>query len=506
MAASRGPDLLVGVRERRRGVAGWQTRGARPPTEVDDHGWRTLIAELADWPLRSVTLQATTDGVTVQSGPNGCAPLYLVGNRRGLWTHWDPGQLYRRISLDSPLDTPLASLFLAAFDVPYSHRTLIGELHLLTEGCHAAWRAEDGHLEFRYPPAVGVPAEGTLRPGADVVDGVWRCLISTMRRWPDHDAMGSELSSGLDSALTTAALVACEQETPVRTYAMALPPPGGDVQAARRAHLVSHFGSLDTALPMAGHEPFVPHGARALGVPVLPWEECYIEAADAMLATAAADGVRVMVTGFGGDELCYPRRGGIPGGPYRHRPPASEAVPGHLTALAREALQDVPTSADPAPPGVALISAVQVAATSSARYLRHGIWPVLPLAAPEIVRLCARLPRPWLRDRRLSRELLSRVGVGPNVAYAPDTDTFEPVMARGLRQAWPRWLSGLWDDSRLADLGLIDPARFRTDFAGWAASGAADGTVPFYATIQLELTLRSLDAHAAGAADAAPPR
>jgi len=499
MAASRGPDLLIGVRERCRGVSGWQTRDTRPPTEVDDHEWRALVAELAEWPLRSLTLQATSEGVTVQSGPNGGAPLYLVGNHRGLWAHWDPGQLYRWVSLDRPLDTCLASLFLATFDVPYSHRTLISGLHLLTQGCHAAWRAEDGHLRFRYPPTAGVPAEGTLRPGADVVDGVWRCLTSMMRRWPDHDLVGSELSSGLDSALTTAALVACGRGAPARTYAMALPPPGGDVQAERRADLVSHFGTVDTALPMVGHEPFALGGSRARRTPVVPWEECYIEAADALLATAAADGVQVMVTGFGGDELCYPRSGG----PHRHRPPATDALPGHLTALTREALRDVPTAADPAPPGVAFVSAVQVAATSSARYLRHGIWPVFPLAGPEIVRLCARLPKPWLRDRRLSRELLSRAGVSRSVAFARDTDTFEPVMARGLRQAWPRWLSGLWGDCRLADLGLIDPARFRADFARWAASGAADGTVPFYATIQLELTLRSLDAHASGAI---PPR
>ena len=497
LAVTTGRATLFGVRERcpdrPAGASGWLVGAPAPPVVVDDGRWAALLDELAGWPLRTVSVLVAPAAATVSSGANGIAPLYLVADGTRLRGDWDAGRLYQHLPGGLRPDPVLAGYFLATFDQPYSHRTIIDGLRLLTQGCSARWRAATGQLGFTYPPSQAPPAVADLRPDADVPGGVWRCLTSTVRRGPWSAVTGSELSSGLDSALVTAAVVAECRQPPVRSYAVRLSGPAGDRQQARRLELVRQFGTVDTPLSSMGLEPFVPGGIRDRGLAVLPWEDCYLEAFDELLALAAADGVEVMHTGFGGDELCYHRRVGD----LSYRPPADDTVPDHLTPLALAALREIGPVAEPAPAAIPMHSALQAATISSARYLRRGIWPVFPLTSPDLVRLCARLPWSWRQNRAVTRTMLGRLGVSGSVANASDSDSFAPVLARGLRRAGPGRLSGLWRDSRLADLGLLDPVRFQAGFARWVASGAVDGTLPYYAAIQLELTLRSLDTAAA---------
>jgi asparagine synthase (glutamine-hydrolysing) len=211
----------------------------------------------------------------------------------------------------------------------------------------------------------------------------------------------------------------------------------------------------------------------------------------ALLGTAAADGVRVLFTGIGGDELCYPRS------PRSRRSlTGTGPVPDFLTPAAVAASREVDRVVEPAPAGAAMASVVQAAAVSSSCYLRHGIWPVHPLSAPELVELCARLPAAWRWDRRLSRLLLTQHGFPGAVVDAGESDDFTPVLARGMRRAWPEYLVHLWPDSRLADLGWVDPGRLVSGFTRWAAGGPPEGVVPYYAAVVLERTLRGVEAAA----------
>ena len=519
-----GPRLLVAVRERCFGVASpiaasVSARGAEPggaPPQVSYGTWHAVLAEVTSWPLQYVCLTvepgpSAADGsqVTVRSGAWATAPVFTVATGDELRGHWDPVRLYPRLSDKVPLDETLAAYFLATFETPYARQTMLRGVQLLTERSVARWPTADGTLAICYPAAAEPFGERKLRPGADVLDGLWRCLTSSVRRWltPAASAVGCELSGGLDSALVTAA-VADVTGTAPQTYGLTLPGQQGIAQHARRAELLCRFGGADTTVPFAGFQPFAPapledsvHGSSwehsaafdrgGAGI-MAPWEECYAEARNAMLEHAARDGVQIMLTGLGGDQLSYPRRGRNYDGAGIRSAVTAKDIPCFLTPAAREAALTAPQSLDIAPPGTPRASAVEAVALSASLYLRHGIWPVNPLCTPELVRLCAWLPAEWREDRRFQRQLLARCGVSSRVADAGKTDDFEPALTRSMRSAARARVDSLFATPLLADCGLVDGDRLRAAYREWCDSGDSSGAGPYYAAATLELTLRAL--------------
>lgn len=519
-----GPCLLVAVRERCRGAAQPATLGlafpdttsAGVPLEVSRMTWQAILAEVTSWPLQFVCLTvepgpSSVNGpqVTVRSGSWGTAPVFAVVAKDTLSGHWDPVRLYPLLSGKAPLDQTLAAYFLATLEAPYARRTMLHGLQLLTERSVARWPIADGTLAIRYPAAAEPFGERDLRPGADVLDGLWRCLTSSVQRWFPAAAprVGCELSGGLDSALVTAAVAELTTIGP-RTYGLALPGRPGISQHVRRAELVRRFGGIDATVPFAGFQPLVPvmpvddgHGSgrthdapfgRGTAGILAPWEECYAEACDAMLEQAVRDGVQMVFTGFGGDELSTPRRRGNRDGTESMRTPAAEEIPAFLTPAAREAALAAPQAIDTMPPGALRASAIEAVAVSASLYLRRGIWPIHPLCTPELVRLCAWLPAQWRADRQFERRLLANRGVSSVVAYASDTDDFEPVLVQSMRHAARARVDSLFATPLLADYGLVDGGQLKAAYGEWCASGDPSGVVPFYAAATLELTLRAL--------------
>ncbi|GAA3218684.1 asparagine synthase-related protein [Actinocorallia longicatena] len=507
-----GRRLLVAVRERCRGAAGPVISGPAgcgtgAPVEVSPAQWEKILAGVTSWPLQYVCLtvepgSAVDDPprVTIRSGAWGTAPVFAVASGDGLHGHWDPVLLYPLLDRDTPLEETLAAHFLATFETPYARRTMLRGLHMITERSVARWPTEDGTLAVHYPVDAEPYGEREVRPDADVLDGLWRCLTSSVRRWLPDDAAsiaGCELSGGLDSALVTAAVAEVTGTGP-RTYGLALAGVPGARQHARRAELVRRFGGADTTVPFAAHRPLAPDGPETFGRgaagPMTPWEECYAEASEAMLDRAVQDGIQMIFTGLGGDELSHPRRRA---GRAGERPTtlAPEQLPAFLTPAARDAALAAPKTIDTAPSSIPRGSAIETTALSSAQYLRRGIWPVHPLCTPELVRLCAWLPTPWRTDRLFERHLLTRRGISPLVAFPPDTDDFEPVLIESLRHTARHRLETLFTTPLLADHGLVDPIRLQASYRAWRSGEPPDDPTPFYAAATLELTLRTLTGH-----------
>lgn len=132
---------------------------------------------------------------------------------------------------------------------------------------------------------------------------------------------------------------------------------------------------------MVEHLPFAPDGARAAGARFHPQEGPYAEARNELLDRYAAAGKSVVFTGLGGDEAMKVRAG-------EHRMPPQpeplavndEHVPVYLGPRARALL---PARYDGAAPiGPTLWSILDCFAALYPHYMRRGLWPINPLAAP----------------------------------------------------------------------------------------------------------------------------
>ncbi len=456
-----------------------------------------VAACLRNWPLQWQMLAVTRTGVTLETGPWGTAPVFLRAGGEGLRGGWDPVGLIDRLT-DDGVDPFRAARWIADYATPYCTRTMFPALRLLPERWRAGWRWPDGGVEsdliFTEPAAWPRPYAGTLHDGVDPVARLDLVLRDVLGRWPSvmADDVAFEISGGLDSALVAATAQAMRCRG-ARSYGLTL---SGTLDAEqdqhrRRSTIVERLGLDDTAIAMCDHLPLAPGGSRAGGGITMPWEEGYYEAMEALLARAQGDGIRVMLTGFGGDELFGLRpseRRALELASREGNDVGRSARPPAFLTDGTRAMLALPD--DRLPRAACSESAVEAAAFSTARYLRHGIWPVHPLCAPDLVHFCTRLPPEWRRGRRIERLLLERHGVATCVTRPRFLDSFSPVMARAMRGPARSLVERLFRAPALADLGIVDGAVLLSDYGQWCEGADVDRATQYYATAILELAIR----------------
>lgn len=475
-------ELRIGPRDL---AAGWQSHAIVPfanpfleTVEASD-GARFLycIRERGSPELESLTLTLDTSdrSLRIRAGRWGNAPLYLMQDGDTLYGSWDPAKLYAR----STLAIDAAARFLATFAHPYSRRTMFDGVLRLTERATARWSVREP-LTIDYPDATPSPRPHSLREGADPPSIAQSILDASLQRWlvNSNAIAGAELSGGLDSGIVAASA------SPLRTYGILQSGAPGIAQRQRRDELIARFALRDTTIDAHDFPPLARVPER-----IVPWEEIYYDATDALLRLASRDGVAAMLTGIGGDEMCKLHRSEDDAAPETPAPP-----PAFLTRKAREALHDA--TVDLAPRPAMSYSSLEGLAASAPLYLHRGIWPIAPLTTPELYAFVRSLPAEWRRERRLSRELLARKGCSRAVTHPESTETFTPLFTHGIARAARPLIRELFADSHLAGLGLVDAHSLRAMYDNYCEGRVADDfePLPLYSAAVLELTLRRMHA------------
>jgi hypothetical protein len=194
--------------------------------------------------------------------------------------------------------------------------------------------------------------------------------------------------------------------------------------------MVEHLGlGPDLTVPAWQHAPFCLGGGRCETRAVFdPGGEPYVEATEAMLAAVAEAGVHTVWCGVGGDELMALRpeeRGHDLDGDAREF--ATWVTPGTVDML-------LASRDDVAPASVINEVTLMAMACAAPRYLRAGLWTMVPLAHPDLIRFCEWLPQRWRRDKTLMRRYLAGSGLPEVVVHPPLHENLASVMQIGLRQ------------------------------------------------------------------------
>jgi len=505
-AAAAGDRVLFVVRERFAGAPPPKT-DMQQPAALSARALEAVLAECLDWPLQRilVLIDRRVGALQIHSGSWGTAPVFALERDDSLWGDWDASALYD-LARGVALEPALTAHFLIAFDCPYSRRTLIPDIQALTERTTAHWGlASDGTrlpLRIDYPEPVSRPRPRQLKPGADPSGMYGEMLSAVIRRWLDSsEALPcAELSGGLDSgSVAVAAAGVCDR--PLTTLGIVVPGDRGAAQQARRRELCDRFGFHDLLLDARTALPFGLNSRRLRERAVIPWEDCYHEAVEAMLALLPNAPQKLLLNGLGGDELFFPHWSELDEDARRHRLAETrlerERIPEFLSQQTYQIYRDSSDGLDRAPLAPVPTSALAAVAIGSNLYMQHGYWPISPFCAPELVRFCRSLPPEWRADRRLQRVFLANAGCSRQVTHPALKENFNDVMAQGLRAARPL-LRNLFQNSRLAATGWLDAGKLLAAYDAYCEGRPpAWDDVHFYAVAVLELTLEALDGQVA---------
>ncbi|MFF5716605.1 asparagine synthase-related protein [Streptomyces buecherae] len=439
------------------------------------------LGQADQWPLHTMRMElAFGRPVRITGGPRGVGPLYLRDRDTSLDGSWDV------LDLDpdpTNLDEREAAAYLA-YRPRYSSTTLFRGVCRLTERATAVWSPSAG-LTVNYPEPALHSKPRVLREDADPVAAFTDLLRQEIAARPlPADQCAVELSGGMDSTMT--ALSLAETVGPAHAAALILGGSVGGQQTSRRREIIQRAGlGSDVTVPVEECAPFLPDGARATGQVISPMDGTYAEAMTVLYQRLAACGVRWLLTGIGGDELCFqrPEERLRSGDPWNVHP-----VPDHLGPRARAHLPYLTDALAPA--SVLHASTVATIGVHSATAMRRGLWPISPLATPLLLRFSESLPHEWRRDKELMRRRLQAAGYSPHVVRPRLPENFSDTCERAMLRYGRPLLDRLIPDLLLTKAGLIDSGRLATQCAQVAATGKRASEL--YRPLALEASLRAL--------------
>ncbi|WP_155989185.1 hypothetical protein [Nocardiopsis sp. CNT312] len=451
--------------------------------------YQRRLTEARAWPLGFVIVEFTPGRVQVTASAWGVAPVHLTSTGGMLRGSWDLLDLVPHVDTRR-LDPPSVVRFLTYANY-YSSATLLADVTTVTERATATYTGDGLGIAYPEPGLHALPRE--LKPDADPVEVFERVLHGVISRWEfDPDRAAVDVSGGMDSANVALALAQLHPGR-IGTGGMLLAGSMGEQQRRRRRALVASGFRIDHTVAMLDHLPFSPGGRRRSGAPFDPMEGAFAEARDVLVGAYADGGKRVLFTGLGGDEAMKLRSAerelwGVGGrSPLRLR----DGAPAFLGSRGRRL---VPHQFDGvAPLGPTLWSILECFSAFYPQHMRHGIWPINPFAAPEIVRLAESLPSAWRVGKRLLRERLGRAGFSQDVTHPRSPENFQHILDTAMIRHGVGHLTDILDrGALLVGDGYLDEFELRRSARGFQAAGKR--TFDVYRPLMLESALVSLQA------------
>jgi asparagine synthase (glutamine-hydrolysing) len=128
----------------------------------------------------------------------------------------------------------------------------------------------------------------------------------------------------------------------------------------------------------------------------------------------------------------------------------------------------------------------------------EGVEVRSPLMDPRVIAFAAERPREERASRRETKRALRAAmrGIIPDAVLAPRrtrTGTTGRLFARAFRDAGTALIDNAVRDSRLAELGIIEPVALRRGWDEWKASGDGNLGVALFLTLQTEFWTRAHD-------------
>lgn len=366
--------------------------------------------EAQRWPLQAIVIQWLINNdapeLSIERNPQAFCPLYFLQDQGNIYFHWDPTELYKNLQGTNILDRSQCEAFLN-FRWTYGPDTVFRDIKMIPERARVIFTVSGSR--FIKPPSIAAMQPHKLNQNTDPIKHLDHILTEAIAMWsPEKNDTYCEQSSGLDTTLISLLVGKVMQAAP-RTVGYYPHDDQLEQILLRREEAIRLIGAIDICPSIEIYF----ENAFSLDFSQKHWPyEAPTSFEKNIVANAIAlNGGDLVFSGIGGDELCQlsesewletKRSFNAPNEDFKY---ASTSVT--HDDLEKDRLSEIPCW----PTGFVPESSHDVANSIAAIYLRNNIWYAHPLALGHVQTFGHFLPLDWRKNRRLSREILKRMGL-----------------------------------------------------------------------------------------------
>ncbi len=372
-----------------------------------------------------------------------------------------------------------------------SNKTIFSEIKILTE--RSILTGNDKGVEIKYPISnlISIKSLKLKNPLNSFTKVLEKTLDNYWSKFKQKECVGFEVSGGVDS-VTPLKFYSQIAKDRLKGFSMVF---DGELGTGQKKKLreIAKFSNIEVNFtPILNLWPLKSQTKSKKLKPFHLEREIYFEALDKMAQKAQKQGVKVIITGTGGDEAFAvdPReRVGFQGSQEK-KFRESFIISSIFTDKIRQGFLSPDEDVIPIP-----IVPYSVLGSNLARnniYIRHNIWPLAPLAHPKFIRFCRHLPRNKKEKKKILRDYLKKLGYSEEIYNPQRNENFASFFENTIcRKEIKNLFIKLISNSQLSKLGIIDKKEFMKVYSEYRRNKGKISPGYFYTIATTEILLQS---------------
>ncbi len=384
----------------------------------------------------------------------------------------------------------LAEFFLG---LESADRTIFHKIKLLTERAVLVKINHSLKIKLPHQPFVKLKkTKKTKNPVGDFKRNLERILKIYWSKIPLKNNIGFEMSGGIDSATAPGFYSKCGNRK-FFSVSMLLPGEERVSQLMKIKDLANMFNLKIGIFSILSQFPLSSQINIRKLKPFYPWREIYYEALLGQINLARKNGVKQIFTGMGGDEM-FKIDSREKDGHQGEKEVAFRrklVIPRFFTDKFKRKFFENISAEKTIPVSLVPYSVLDANSSRNNLYIEQDIWPISPLADPELVEFCRNLPEKWRRDKKIMREY-QKINGYPELIWRPSfNENFANFFDESLRKNLKNFLIKIYRNSVLSELGLIKKDVLITDYLKFIKRGNYDNPLYFYSIAVVEIIFQS---------------
>jgi hypothetical protein len=368
--------------------------------------------------------------------------------------------------------------------------TLFNPIHTLVDRARAVWKNGEFSKFLPQPgPLEQVVANRTAN-SHDFFAHLEDTLTYYNSQYSSAAPFGAELSCGLDSSVIVGHLSTTNQPVLPVTFTYV----GKD-----RDSLMSRLAEFEARFTVRSHKitmdpdsdfPLAQRMKQRTFEAFYTEEEIYSKPTIAAAKYLSSKGAQTVYRGVGGDDLFENIPALFVNSSRDPLFPKNMTMPEYTTPAFHQLIRDIDISQQRTPIPLVARSVAAAGLSSSNCYIDYNIWPILPLADPNLYLYCQGLPMRYRNERNILRAYLHARGY-PESIYQPRYNEnfhsfFMAATPAGLSAVFERYMT----TSVLAEMGLIDPELALRSWPAAIQEGATRKLYLLYCLLKIEINLQ----------------